>query len=125
GPALTIDFDGCATLSSSGNSHPQPFDIVINLTPPFLYDPSQCDLLLDIFMRNSPHCPSFDFTDDQQQPTPMSRVYSYDVAATTVGLDPFHSGLVTRVGIGNSTGEDWYSIDVNSRAHTLRLETSP
>jgi hypothetical protein len=42
----TMVFNGALSLSSQGD--PKVFDVVIDLTTPFLYDPAQGDLLMDI-----------------------------------------------------------------------------
>lgn len=49
GSDFTVVHSGGLTLSSasSGSGGPQPFDIVISLTTPFLYDPSAGNLLFD------------------------------------------------------------------------------
>lgn len=41
------------TLSGTGGSSPNPFDIVIDVADLFSYNPSSGDLLLDIYMGNS------------------------------------------------------------------------
>ncbi|HYV34115.1 MAG TPA: SdrD B-like domain-containing protein, partial [Gemmataceae bacterium] len=122
GAGTTTVFDGLLTLSSSGSGTPNPFDIVINLTTPFYYDPTHGDLLFDVFMRNSPRTTWFDASGLGQQFT-TQRIYAYDVNATT-GVFGTPYGLVTRFDMGPTVNEDWYAIDVNSTAKTLRLETT-
>src|SRR5581483_3413809 len=57
-------FNGTLSLSSSGTGSPNPFDIVINLTTPFTYNPAQGNLLLDVRVFNSPvNSVFFDSTD--------------------------------------------------------------
>jgi enediyne biosynthesis protein E4 len=49
GPDETVVFDGVWTVSSTTatGGAPYPFEIVLNLTTPFLYDPAQGNLLLE------------------------------------------------------------------------------
>ena len=118
------DVDGLLTLSSSAIEEVNPFDIVIPLTTPFFYDPSQGDLLLDVSMRNSSLTAQFDFSSSGQQTT-TRRVYATDVEATLGRLDLStggYAGLVTRFDIAPS--EDWYTVEVSSTVGTLHLATS-
>jgi extracellular elastinolytic metalloproteinase len=108
------------TLSSSSTESPRTFDVVIPLTTPFFYDPAQGDLLLDIFMRNSPTTRSFD-TSVQGQQNVTRRITATSVTATTGTIDSSFSGLVTRFDMAD---EDWYSFSVANTAHRLRVETS-
>lgn len=48
GPDNTLVYNGSLTLTSSSGQNPNPFDLVINLQTPFLYNNSQGNLLLDI-----------------------------------------------------------------------------
>jgi hypothetical protein len=41
-------YNGSLTLSGSGGQNPNPFNLIVNLQSPFLYTPSQGNLLLDI-----------------------------------------------------------------------------
>jgi len=110
-------------MSSSGSGSPNPFDIVIDVANQFTYNPAQGNLLLDVFMRNSPITTSFDAVGTGQNAT--SRVYSNSSVNDTVG-SAFISGLVTRFDFVPSVTaqEDWYTVNVTSTANPLRLETS-
>jgi PEP-CTERM motif len=44
----SIVYDGSLTVDPSGGASPNPFNFVINLQTPFLYNPAQGNLLLDI-----------------------------------------------------------------------------
>jgi hypothetical protein len=129
GANLTTVLDTNAlTLSSSGFGGFQqtnPFDVVINLTTPFVYDPKQGDLLMDVFMRNSPATRQFDFSSSGEQTT-TRRIFATNVNNTTGTIDftsnPTYAGLVTRFDM--TTDEDWYQFNVTNTTHRLRLETS-
>lgn len=61
GPNASVVYQGPLPISSidpasADATHPRPFDVVINLEKPFLYDPSRGNLLLDITnpMKSSP-----------------------------------------------------------------------
>jgi hypothetical protein len=95
----TTVFSGALSLSSSDTGPaggPKAFDIIINLTTPFLYNPGSGNLLLDV--RNIiPATPSggaggFDSQLTLIDPV-MSRVYSDDVNSATGTADT--EGLVT------------------------------
>jgi hypothetical protein len=64
GPDNTVVFDrGSLTLSTDFTGPPggpKDFDLVIDLTTPFFYDPSQGNLLLEIWNYGGGNCPSFD-----------------------------------------------------------------
>lgn len=45
--ALTV-FNGIVTIATTAGPGPRPFDFVINLTKPFVYDPARGNLLLDV-----------------------------------------------------------------------------
>ena len=67
GSGVVTVFDGMLSLSSTGNGAPNPCDIVIDIANLFYYDPSQGDLLVDVFMRNSPMTQFFDASGAGQQ----------------------------------------------------------
>src|SRR5262249_8649860 len=55
GPGTVTVFNGSLTLSStSPNSQPQAFDVVIPLSSSFVYNPRLGDLLLDITVQSGP-----------------------------------------------------------------------
>ena len=81
------------SLSGTGGPGPNPFDIVIDVVNLFVYDPTQGDLLMDVYMRNSPSTEIFDAANSSV----MSRIYTFpgDVNAASGTLD-ISSGLVTQ-----------------------------
>jgi extracellular elastinolytic metalloproteinase len=123
GAGTTTVVDGLVDLSSSGTGTPNPFDIVINLTTPFFYDPSKGDLLMDVFARNAKTTAQFDATDGSQL-LGAKRDWATDVNATSGIADT--RVLVTRFDFAGSptSNEDWYALTVGSTASSLRLETS-
>jgi hypothetical protein len=131
GPGSTAVYDssidGLLTLSSTATgSAPFPFDVVINLPRPFYYNPSQGELLMDIFMRNSPATKQFDASGGGEQTT-TRRIYSTNINASSGALDNSsdsgsYYGLITRFDMAPT--DDWYAIDSPNRASQLTLETS-
>jgi hypothetical protein len=88
GPDDTVVFSGALALSSQATGPPQgpkDFDILINLTTPFLYDPSKGNLLLDV--RNFVGGTTDQF-DAKEFPLPntSSRVWSQGGINSTFGL---------------------------------------
>lgn len=76
-------FEGPLTISSSKTGPafgPRDFDIVIPLTTPFLYDPAQGNLLMDLRNYGGPLTTYFDADNDRYQET--ARCYS-----TRTGVD--------------------------------------
>ena len=92
-------FSGALDLSSSApalrNDTPQPFDIVINFTTPFAYDPAQGDLLLDVVNRGGGNSTQFDFITGGS--TVFSRAFTLPSqnAGTPTGFAQQGAGLVT------------------------------
>ena len=119
-------FDGLLDLSSSATGTPNPFDIVIDVDALFDYDPVQGDLLVDIFMRNSPVTAFFDASGFGQQST-TTRIFTFpgNVNAPTgivgrTGADPTPFGLVTQFDF--APPEDWYSFTLEAgESATLAL----
>ncbi len=116
-------FDGLLTLSSSGSGYPNPFDIVVDVADTFSYDPSQGDLLLDVFMRNSPYTRFIDAASSSQQ-TSMSRVWSWpgNVGAPS-GRVGVHYGLVTQFDF-IVDAEDWYGFTLGAGETTTLALTA-
>jgi hypothetical protein len=119
GAGVTTVFDGLATLSSTGTVLPQTFDIVINLTTPFAYDPKQGDLLMDIYMRNAPNGSAVECSSNGM---PTGHVFAYDVAATTGTT--VTAGAVTRFDMAAAPAEDWYSLNVPAAGAVINLQTA-
>lgn len=71
---------------------PKTFDIVINLTTPFLYDPALGNLLLDV--RNFAGGTTDQFDAQQTSGDPVSRVYAISGGATATSGSPDTTGLV-------------------------------
>ncbi len=95
GPDDTTVFSGPLALSSSDTgppSGPKNFDIVINLQTPFVYDPGEGNLLLDVRNFNGGSTTFFDA--ENLFGDAVSRVFSLTgVGSTTGGTDTL--GLVT------------------------------
>jgi len=88
---------GPLALSGTGGVGPNPFDIVITLTHPFFYNPSNGGLLLDV--RNWGGGATSVFDADELPSSIMNRVYNYQgtadsTTADVIGLN--YAGLVTR-----------------------------
>jgi hypothetical protein len=100
----TVVFNGALATSSSFTGPaggPKNFDIVINLTTPFLYDPSAGSLLMDV--RNFSGGNTTQFDSDFSSPA-IQRVFAPDVAATT-GAITGDRGLVTEFQFTAATPE--------------------
>jgi len=98
-----VAYNGSLTLSGAGGQNPNPFNLIVNLQTPFLYTPSQGNLLLDIrvnqagtgFLAALDATNGSDFT---------SRVRSFnDVNALTGTADTL--GLVTQFSTPQGTPE--------------------
>jgi hypothetical protein len=86
-------FGGSWSFSSVGGAAgPSVFDIVLNLTTPFFYNPADGNLVLDV--RNIGGGASAYFDDSFQAGEGVSRVYASDVSASTGASD--NEGLVTQ-----------------------------
>src|SRR5262249_32209613 len=123
GAGVVTVFDGLLSLSSTGTCTPNPFDIVIAVANSFNYDPTQGNLLVDVFMRNSPVTTFFDAVGNS--PGVTSRIFSNNTVNDTSGSS-FQSGLVTRFDFvtTGAAQEDWYTVNVTNAASALRLETA-
>jgi hypothetical protein len=96
----TVVFNqGPLSLSSAGGSSPAPFDITIVLQHPFLYDPSQGNLLLDV--RNFGGGTSAFFDAQNVSGDATARVYGNGdgVSASTGSVDT--AGLITSFGFSS------------------------
>jgi len=97
----TIVFNGPLALSSSfagPSGGPKDFDIVINLTTPFVYDPSAGSLLLDVRNFDGSRADRTGQFDSDATATGTQRVFSTtDVNATTGTL----GGDGTQVGFND------------------------
>jgi PEP-CTERM motif len=95
GDDLTV-FSGALSLSSSftgPGAGPKDFDIVINLITPFLYDPANGSLLLDV--RNFGGGSTTQFDADTTT-TSVGRVWALSSAAETGTVDGGTNALVTQ-----------------------------
>jgi hypothetical protein len=108
GPDEVTVFSGGITLSSAGFSGsggpsfiPSPFDVIINFTTPFLYDPSQGNLLMDTLNLNGP---IFEFFDAELvEGDSISRTYTGEggnAFSPTGGFDSV--GTITRFAFGDA-----------------------
>jgi hypothetical protein len=89
-----VVYNGSLTLSGAGGQNPNPFNLIVSLQSPFLYTPSQGNLLLDIRINQggTGFLAALDATSDSAF---TSRVRSFnDVASLTGTADTF--GLVTQ-----------------------------
>jgi hypothetical protein len=73
---------GPLALSGSGGSSPNPFDVVITLTTPFLYNPANGNLLMDIQNFTGVFTPQFDASNITGDGT--SRIYNVSDANATM-----------------------------------------
>src|ERR1039458_5715746 len=90
----TMVFNGSWTFSSAGGAAgPSVFDIVLNLTTPFFYNPANGNLVLDV--RNIGGGNSAYFDDSYMAGEGISRVWSRDVSASTA-ISSDEIGLVTQ-----------------------------
>ena len=119
--SMVTVFSGLLSLSSSGSGTPNPFDIVINVSPLFNYNPSQGDLLVDIFMMNEPSTTGFDFASTPLGAT--ARVFSASSVNNTTGTIG-QNGLVTSFGFVPTPVDNWYTVNLTSTSNALTLETS-
>lgn len=84
GDTLVV-YSGPLAINSPGGSVPNPFDITVTLSTPFLYDPAAGNLLLDI--SNPSGTGSLWIVDASNNPgDSASRAFSYDVSGTTAGF---------------------------------------
>lgn len=91
----TVVFAGPLTISAAPAGFPRPFNFVITLTTPFLYDPSAGNLLLDVRNFNG----AFATTQFDSQSTigdAISRVYTVDNGVLFPSGRADSDGLVTR-----------------------------
>lgn len=119
----TTVFNGSLTLSSAFTGPaggPKNFDIVIQLTSPFYYNPTMGNLLLDIRDFSSGNSggnliPQLDST--SADPTLVGRVYAFDASATSApfSFDEDTIGLVTRftaTPVPDSESATWWLLSV-------------
>jgi PEP-CTERM motif len=86
---------GPLSLSGTGGGSPNPFDVIINFSQPFAYNPANGNLLLDVHNFGGGLTTQFDATDISGDG--MSRVTTYigqDVGSATANLSD-SNGLVT------------------------------
>lgn len=97
GADLTVVHSGALTLASasSGGAGPQPFDIVIDLATPFLYDPAAGNLLLDWQNFGGETYADVFYDVTGLSGGAFSRMFAVDAQATTrLGADSV--GLITQ-----------------------------
>lgn len=92
---------GSLNLSSSfaaGPGNTKAFDIIIPLTTPFLYDPAQGSLLMDVVLRNSGFASPVHYFDTQTSSADgIARVTTYLGNYTTAAADIADTtGLITQ-----------------------------
>lgn len=93
----TVVYSGPLTVTGGGGQNPNPFDLVINLQKPFLYNSSMGNLLLDIQVNgpNGPNGLGIVPTLDAVEGSPFtSRVYTDQGSNSTTGIAG-DFGLVT------------------------------
>lgn len=93
GGDATLVFSGALSLSSANTGSPaRDFDIVINLSTPFFYDPQLGNLLLEVFNFQGGTTTPFDAITIAG--SLVSRLYSPSVSASSGTLDS--TGLITQ-----------------------------
>lgn len=105
-------FLGDLTLSSAGGSFggPDPFDIVIPLQTPFVFNPTGGNLLLDVTVPTCKQTGAFDFDCKSTTTTsaPVARVFTLsNGAGSATGSDDrpeYFCGLVTQFTFGGPSG---------------------
>jgi hypothetical protein len=96
GAGNTFVYNGSLSLSSAftgPSMGPKLFDIVINLSTPFLYNPSVGDLLLDVTNFGGGVTTQFDAVSSGD--THVNRVWALSSGATSGSVDATSAGLVT------------------------------
>ncbi len=96
GGDVTTVYSGSLLMSSANtgpSGGPKDFDIIIDLKNPFLYDPNQGNLLLDVRTFSSSTTASFDA--EKTFGDSISRVYSLDPNASIADVADT-TGLVTK-----------------------------
>lgn len=90
-------YNGSLMLSSSHtgpSGGPMAFDIIVNFSTPFIYDPSDGNLLLDVYNANGSFTTAFDsvtlLNDD------ISRIFTYDSPSFGEATYADSWGLVTK-----------------------------
>ncbi len=116
---VTVYNSSSLSLSSTSTSSPRAFDIVINVSPSFNYNPSLGNLIVDISMLNVPRTAQFDAVTGS---TTTTRVYGG--LTSTTGSISVGSGLVTKFSFAAQQPADWYAINVPTAGSALILATS-
>ena len=93
GADATTVYNGSLTLASAGGSPLAPFDIVISLSTPFVYDPAAGNLLLDV--RNFGGNQTSRYFDAVASSPVTSRVYASDVNSSVANGSAESYALVT------------------------------
>lgn len=96
GSDATTVYSGSLFLSSADtgpSGGPKDFDIIIDLQKPFLYDPNQGNLLLDV--RTFSYSKTASFDAEKTFGDSISRVYSFDPNASIADVADT-TGLVTK-----------------------------
>jgi murein DD-endopeptidase MepM/ murein hydrolase activator NlpD len=133
GPGGLVNvYSGTLQLSStSPDTSPNAFDVVINLMHPFTYNPAQGDLLLDISVLNSPGGQYYLEATPGGSQSLTTRIFAKDMNAPTGYVGFFNSntasyGLVTRFDFAPQTppAPDWYQITLAATQTGLQLETA-
>jgi hypothetical protein len=127
----TIVHNGALVLSSplAPQVGPKPFDVVISLATPFLYDPAQGNLLLDVTVRDG-DMDSLPVFLDAENTTgdEISRAYSFSAIASTSfvnNTDVWATwGLITQFTVEDATHTK-ADILIDSGVPGKGLETAP
>jgi hypothetical protein len=105
GADVTTVRSGSLTLSSSFTGvGPKDFDILINLTTPFTYNPASGNLLMDV-LNQSPENNNISLFFDAPNTTgdSSSRIYGTEGAPGATAGTSDSSGMVTRFTFGNAS----------------------
>jgi hypothetical protein len=89
-------FDGSLTLESAGatGNNPAPFDVIITLTTPFVYNPAEGNLLMDVRDFGGGISGFLDASSATNDA--MSRVYALNVNDTIADTEFPSDGLITQ-----------------------------
>lgn len=114
GAGVITAYDGPLTIPGSGNGSPtNPFNIVVNLTSDFTYDPTKGDLIVEFDVHSSTaNVVSYFSTTDANSFDPTTRIWSPSDTATQGNVD-YGYGLVTQFGYVTDSTDD-YRINVDA-----------
>ncbi|HOK78567.1 MAG TPA: immunoglobulin domain-containing protein, partial [Verrucomicrobiota bacterium] len=95
GSDVTVVFEGELTMTSSGQTvpgGPNPFDLVVPLQVPYVYNPYNGNLLLDIQVFETTGLSSIDASNDSDDNA--SRVFAYDPDASVASFSDTGADII-------------------------------